>query len=94
MGCIVALLAWISPRFVLVAFWIFGDRLSLAFDSFWMGLAGFVLLPYTTAFYALAYAPGRGVSGIGWLLVGLAVLLDLGAWTKAGRESDVIGARA
>ena len=45
--------------------WVFGDRLDFAFDSFWTGLAGFLILPWTSVCYAVAYAPIAGVSGIG-----------------------------
>jgi hypothetical protein len=86
MGCLLAFLAMLSPRFVVALLWIFTDRLTIAFDSGWAGIAGFLFLPYTTAMYALAYAPLRGVTGIGWLLVGIAVLIDLGSWLGGGRE--------
>ena len=86
MGCLLVILSWISPRFVLVLLWIFSDRLSIAFDSFLLGFVGFLLAPYTTVFYALAYAPVRGVSGIGVLFVALGVLLDLGTWLGGGSK--------
>ena len=87
MGCCAVVLAsWISPRFVLLLMWIFSDRLTIAFDSFWQGLAGFVLLPWTTFCYALAYAPIGGVSGIGWLFVTAGVVADLVTWFGGGRE--------
>jgi hypothetical protein len=66
--------------------WIFSDRLSLAFDSFVLGFLGFLLLPYTTIFYALAYAPVGGVSGFGWFLVALGFLFDLGSLGGAGDQ--------
>jgi hypothetical protein len=66
--------------------WIFGDRMSVAFDSFWLGFLGFLVLPWTTLFYALAYAPIDEVSGIGWLFVGFGLLLDIGTWSGGGRE--------
>jgi hypothetical protein len=86
MGCLLVLLAWLSPRFVMALLWIFTDRLTLAFDSGLVGVAGFLLLPYTSVMYALAYAPLRGVTGIGWGLVGLAVLTDLGSWLGGGNH--------
>jgi hypothetical protein len=87
MGCCVAVLAaWISPRFVLFLFWVFGDRLDIAFDSFWTGFAGFIFLPWTTLAFAVAYAPTDEVSGIGWLVVATGLLFDLGAWLGGGRE--------
>lgn len=86
-GCLVALLVWISPRFVLVLMQLFTDRLSLAMDSFIVGALGFVFLPYTTAFYTLAYAPFGGVSGMGWLLVIFGFMLDLASWFGGGKSA-------
>ena len=87
MGCCAAVLAaWISPRFVLFLMWLFGDRLEVAFDSFWTGFAGFLFLPWTTFAFALAYAPRTEVSGIGWLIVAAALIADLSTWFGGGRE--------
>jgi hypothetical protein len=77
MGCLLALFAWISPRFVLALLYLFTNRLSLAFSSGWAGLIGFFLIPYTTLFYALVYRPGVGVHGFGWAIVAVGALLDL-----------------
>jgi len=86
MGCLLALVAAISPRLALFLLWVFTDRLTVAFRSGWEGLIGFLLLPYTTLFYALVYAPGKGVDGFGWIIVALGVLLDLGAVLFSGRR--------
>jgi hypothetical protein len=83
--CALALAAFISPRFVLFLMWVFGDRLDFAFDSFWTGFAGFLLLPWTTFCYALAYAPIAGVEGIGWLFVAGGLVADLATWFGGGR---------
>jgi hypothetical protein len=85
MGCLLALIAAISPRFVIFLLWIFSDRLSIAFHSGWEGIIGFIFLPYTTLFYALVYSPGRGVDSFGWLIVALGVLLDLSAHAFGSR---------
>ena len=77
MGCLLALFAWISPRFVLALLYVFTNRLSLAFTSGWEGLLGFFLVPYTTLFYALVYSAGKGIDAFGWFIVVLGVLLDL-----------------
>ena len=89
-GCLIALLVWLSPRFVLVLMQLFTDKLSIAMDSFLMGALGFVFLPYTTVFYALCYAPGLGgwVSGFGWILVAFGFLLDIGSWVGAGKQAQ------
>jgi hypothetical protein len=89
MGCLLALFALISPRFVLALLYLFSNRLTLAFTSGWEGIIGFFLLPYTTLFYALVYRPGPGVRGLGWVIVGLGVLLDLSSMDlgrRAGRR--------
>jgi hypothetical protein len=90
-GCLLALFAWISPRFVLALLYLFTSRLTIAFSSGWEGLIGFFLIPYTTLFYALVYRPGVGVHGVAWVIVGLGVLLDLssldvGRRTRASRS--------
>jgi hypothetical protein len=84
-GCLLALVAAISPRLALFLLWVFTDRLTIAFRSGWEGLIGFLLLPYTTLFFALVYAPGKGVDGFGWIIVALGVLFDLGAVLFGGR---------
>lgn len=86
MPCLVALAALALPRFTLFLMWLFTDKLSVAFDSFVLGFIGFLLLPYTTVFYALAYAPNAEVSGFGWILVITGFLIDLGSLTGAGDQ--------
>jgi hypothetical protein len=85
-GCLLALFAWISPRFVLGLLYVFTNRLTLAFTSGWEGLIGFFLVPYTTLFYALVYSPGIGVRGFGWVVVAVGLLLDLSS-LDAGRRT-------
>ena len=64
--------------------------MSVAFDHFWMGLAGFILLPWTTLAWAVVYAPLRGVTGFGWFFVILGLVVDLSTHVGAAnarRES-------
>jgi hypothetical protein len=77
MGCLLALFAWISPRFVLAILYLFTSRLTIAFSSGWEGLIGFFLVPYTTLFFSLVYRPTTGVHGFGWVIVAIGLLLDL-----------------
>ncbi|HTU39081.1 MAG TPA: hypothetical protein VMF35_13880 [Acidimicrobiales bacterium] len=76
MGCLFGIVAAFSARFALFLLWIFTDRLSIAFRSGWAGVLGFLFLPYTALFYALVYAPGRGVGGFGWVIVALGLVID------------------
>lgn len=86
MGCLVVLLAFISPRLALFAIFLFSDLLSRAFDSWFVPLLGFFLLPWTTLAYAVMWsASSNEVSGFEWFIVILAFLIDLGSWANRGR---------
>jgi hypothetical protein len=76
-GCVIALLAMLSPRVAIFFVWAFTNRMTVAFTSFWIGLFGFFLLPWTTLAWAVCYAPVRGVTGFGWFFVILAFVVDL-----------------
>ena len=76
-GCFVALAAFISPRLAIFFGWLFTDRMSIAFESFWIAFLGFVFLPWTTLAWAVAYAPVRGVTGFGWFIVVFAFCADI-----------------
>jgi len=86
MGCLVVLLAFISPRLALFAIFLFSDLLSRAFDSWFVPLLGFFLLPWTTLAYAVMWsASSNQVSGFEWFIVILAFVIDLGSWANRGR---------
>jgi hypothetical protein len=85
MGCLLALFALISPRLALFALWLFGNLLSRAFDSWIVPLIGFFLLPWTTLAYAVMWSSGHRVHGFEWFLVGLAFLVDIGAYDRGRR---------
>jgi len=93
MGCVLALFALISPRFVLAMVYVFSNRLTVAFSSGWEGIIGFLFLPYTTLFYALVYRPGFAVRGFGWFIVALGVLMDLSSTTWGSRVGGQLGRR-
>lgn len=83
MGCLFAVLAVLSPRLAFLIVWLFTDMVGVAFSGFVLPFLGFLLLPFTTLFYVLAYDPS-GLSPWGWLLVILGFLLDLGAYGGSG----------
>lgn len=87
MCCPVALLFMGLPRVSLFLLWLFTDRMRIAFDSFWLPLLGFVFLPFTTVFWALAYAPVGGVQGIGWFFVAFGFILDIASYTGGRSEA-------
>ena len=87
MACLVVLLAFISPRLALFAIFLFSDLLSRAFDSWFVPLLGFFLLPWTTLAYAVMWsASSNQVTGFEWFIVILAFAFDLGSYARGSRE--------
>jgi hypothetical protein len=76
--------------------WIFTDRVTLAFESNILPLLGIIFLPLTTFAYVLVWDPiDGGVSGLGWLAVIVALVLDLtiGAGTIYGNRQRIPGGK-
>jgi hypothetical protein len=86
MACLVVLFAFISPRLALFAIFLFSDLLSRAFDSWFVPLLGFFLLPWTTLAYAVMWsASSNQVTGFEWFIVILAFVIDLGSYASRGQ---------
>ena len=90
MCCVLILLAFFTPRIVLVLLWLFSDYLSRSFDGFVIPLLGFIFLPATTIGYAVAQNEFGGLNGLGIvvLLVGLAV--DIGLLGGGARQRSAV----
>ena len=88
MGCLVLLFALISPRLAIIITALSNDYLSRSMNGNLLPLLGFFLLPWTMLAYAWMYDAGGGrtVEGIEWVLVGVAVLIDLGSLLGGGRS--------
>jgi hypothetical protein len=89
MGCLFALVALITPRFILFILWLFTDYLNTAFSSGWWGLLGFLFLPTTTIAYAIAQneftTRTGGIEAAGIIVIVLGVVIDLGMLGGSGR---------
>ena len=85
MACLVVLLALLSPRLAIIITWLFTSVLDRAFDSWLLPVIGFFILPWTTLAYAWLYDSGRTVTGIEWLFVVFAFLLDIGSYGWSNR---------
>lgn len=89
MGCLFALIALITPRFILFVMWLFTDYLNTAFSSGWWGLLGFLFLPTTTIAYAIAQNEFTtltgGVEAAGIIVIVLGLVIDLGMLGGSGR---------
>ena len=63
--CLVAALAFLGPRIVLVFMWLFTTYLNRPYPVFIVPLLGFFFLPWTTLAYAWAVNNGYGLSRLG-----------------------------
>jgi hypothetical protein len=89
MPCFAALLALIPPRLAIVFVWIFSDILGRAYDSWFLPVLGFFILPWTTLAYAVMWDVGsHKVSGFEWFVVVLAFLADVGSYASGQRARD------
>lgn len=88
MGCLIVLMALIGPRVALVFTWIFTNLVDRAFDDWVVPALGLIFLPWTTFLYVLVYNPNpaEGVSLLGWVIVVLGLLTDLGSYTYGAKS--------
>jgi len=78
MPCLLVLLAFFTPRLVLVLVWLFSGFLGRAYESSIWPLMGFFFMPLTTLTYAAAINWHGSVSGFYFFAVLLAALSDMG----------------
>ncbi len=87
--CCIAIVALISPRLAIILAWLFTDRMTIAFQSGWVAIIGFLFLPWTTLAWAVVYQPFYGVGGFGWFIVILGFILDISTYVgSASRRSN------
>lgn len=77
MFCLVGVAAVVGPRFALAIWWIFGNRVELAFDSWAWPLLGLIFAPWTTLAYLIAWEPGGVDTTWGAVLVLLGIAFDV-----------------
>ena len=79
--CLYVLIGLLAPRLALFLTWIFRRDWLAVLTPWWIGLLGFLLVPFTTLAYVLIHAHAGEVDGIGHLIILLvALLMDAGAW--------------
>ena len=87
MCCLALIAGFIGPRVALFIWWLFGDKVDAAFSSWIWPLLGLVFLPWTTLAYVIAWGPLDGVSGLGWLVVGLGLAGDIATYGARSAKS-------
>jgi len=78
MGCLLALLALVTPRLVVFLLWLFTNWFRGVFDTLLWPILGFLFLPTTLLWYTAVQHWFGGQWGL-WPVVGLviALLIDL-----------------
>lgn len=83
MCCFVLVLGFLGPRLAFLWAWLFTDKVTAAFaGGFWLPLLGLIFLPWTAIAYVLAWSPVIGVTGAGWVFVGLGFVLDIATYSN------------
>ena len=76
--CVLALLAFLTPRVVLVLMFLFTNYLGRAYHGLLIPLLGFLFLPLTTIVYAWIANSRHPIDGIYLVILIVAVVIDLG----------------
>ncbi len=87
MCCLAAVVLFLGPRAGVLLWWLFARaRWDSAFDSIVIPILGLIFLPWTTLAYVLVF-PG-GLSALDWILVIVAILVDLGSYGGGYRNRE------
>ena len=87
MCCLFLAMVLLGPRFAFVLVWIFGERVELAFDSWFWPLLLLLFLPWTGLAYLLMWSAVGGVSGWEWIVVALGFAADLASYSARAAKS-------
>ena len=85
MGCILALLALLAPRVVMVFIFLLTEWFGRAYHTTVWPVLGFLFMPYLTMAYMAAMLHNNGAVTGWWLaLVIFAAVVDVGHWGGSG----------
>lgn len=81
MPCLLALVALLSPRILMVVLWFFTSWFNGVFQTVLWPLLGFLFLPVTTLWYSVvANNYGGQWSILNIIVMVLAITIDMGLW--------------
>ena len=81
MCCLLSVIVFLGPRMGILFWWLLDqNRWDRAFDSFVWAFLGFIFLPWTTLMYVVVGL--GGLRGFDWVFMGIAVLMDLSAYSS------------
>lgn len=89
MCCFIMALAFFGPRLGFLVFWLWRPiQVQLALNGWLLTLLGVIFLPWATLAYVVLFP----MTGLDWLLVGLAAVFDIATWGGSGaRRKSVPG---
>jgi hypothetical protein len=87
MCCLALVAGFIGPRAALLLWWLFGDRVDAAFDTWIWPLLGLLFLPWTTLAYVIVWSPVVGVDGEEWIVVALGFVADVVTYSARAAAS-------
>ena len=89
MCCFITSILMVGPRLGILVWWIFNPvYIDALFQTWIWPLLGFIFLPWSTLGY-MAVAPG-GIIGFDWIILGLAVALDVFTYVGGYREKESV----
>lgn len=78
MPCLFAMMAGFFPRLATLLLWIARPNMvSNAFNGWLLPILGIIFLPFTTLMYIILMQGVGGLTGLDWMWLILAVLLDV-----------------
>ena len=86
MPCLFAILALLTPRFVIVALWLFTTWFRGMFDTALWPILGFFFLPTTLLWYAAVQQWFDGVWSF-WPILGIVIALSIDISPASGRRA-------
>ena len=87
MCCLALTAGFLGPRIALFVWWVFGNKVDAAFDTWIWPLLGLIFLPWTTLAYVLAWGPLDGVSGRAGCVVALGFAADIATYSSRAAKS-------
>ncbi len=78
MPCLLLIIFLAFPRIALVLLFVSSNYLQRAYHGLMLPLLGFLFLPLTTLAYAWMTNTRQPIAGINLLILGVAVVIDLG----------------
>jgi len=85
--CFYVALGLITPRLALALLWLFRSSWVAVLHPWWLGMLGFVCVPFTSLAYVLIHHHAGDVGGTGhWIILLIALFMDAGVWGGSKRK--------